>query len=468
MKKLTFLVALMCANVMAFAAPTTAAPVPTWPAAQVLAVYSDSYTLPVNWGYLENWNQTTTLTTEEIEGNHYLSYANFNYLGWGCAATLNCLTMEKLHLDIWADAAGEVSVFPIFGGGGNATDDSHSKKLTLAANQWNSFDLDLATDFAGLNLSSIFQFKFADGTINSFAVDNVFFYRTAPLDDTEAPTNFTATLTSTTFFSATISVSAEDNMGVVNYSVLLKDAEVATYGGTSGVAGTINIPNLEPGTAYTFSVVAKDGNNNAAAPIEVSTTTLALPAAAPAPTVAAENVKSIYSNVYEPATTVSDYCQWWWASPALRQVVLGEDNALFYDNLSNEGSFGFAFNPLDAAGFQKLHLSIYPLQAGTIDIWPIIPPEDNFHQITPTLTAGQWNEIVLDYTSQTFANFGQIGFRAFGTLGAFFLDNVYFFKDVTAIDNVNAGQNVQKVVENGQLIIIKNGVRYNAAGQEVR
>jgi hypothetical protein len=257
-------------------------------------------------------------------------------------------------------------------------------------------------------------------------------------------------------------------MGVVNFSVSLNGAEVATLGGESGVAGTINVPNLEPATAYTFSVVAKDGNNNAAAPIEVSTTTLALPAAAPAPTVAAENVKSIYSNVYEPATTVSEYCQWWWASPALRQVVLGEDNALFYDNLSNEGSFGFAFNPLDAAGFQKLHLSIYPLQAGTIDIWPIIPPEDNFHQITPTLTAGQWNEIVLDYTSQTFANFGQIGFRAFGSLGAFFLDNVYFFKDVTAIDNVNAGQNVQKVVENGQLIIIKNGVRYNAAGQEVR
>ena len=38
----------------------------------------------------------------------------------------------------------------------------------------------------------------------------------------------------------------------------------------------------------------------------------------------------------------------------------------------------------------------------------------------------------------------------------------------TAIDNTNADVKAVKVIENGQLFIIKNGVRYNALGVEVR
>ena len=38
----------------------------------------------------------------------------------------------------------------------------------------------------------------------------------------------------------------------------------------------------------------------------------------------------------------------------------------------------------------------------------------------------------------------------------------------TAIDNTNADAKAVKMIENGQLIIIKNGVRYNVAGQQVK
>lgn len=44
---------------------------------------------------------------------------------------------------------------------------------------------------------------------------------------------------------------------------------------------------------------------------------------------------------------------------------------------------------------------------------------------------------------------------------------VYYVGGTTAIDNTNANVNAIKVIENGQLIIIKNGVRYNALGAEV-
>ena len=38
----------------------------------------------------------------------------------------------------------------------------------------------------------------------------------------------------------------------------------------------------------------------------------------------------------------------------------------------------------------------------------------------------------------------------------------------TAIDNVNTKASAVKVVEDGQLIIIKNGIRYNVAGQQIK
>ncbi len=79
--KLSMLVAMFAIATGMWAAPTTAAPVPIVPADQVIAVFSDSYTISPAWGYLEGWGQTTTLTEANIDGNKYLSYANFNYLG---------------------------------------------------------------------------------------------------------------------------------------------------------------------------------------------------------------------------------------------------------------------------------------------------------------------------------------------------------------------------------------------------
>ena len=56
MRKIFFLIAFLSASVVSvMAAPTSAAPVPTWPAAQVKAVYSDSYEREANWEYLEGW-----------------------------------------------------------------------------------------------------------------------------------------------------------------------------------------------------------------------------------------------------------------------------------------------------------------------------------------------------------------------------------------------------------------------------
>lgn len=160
--------------------PTTAPAAPTADAATVLSIYSDTYTAAATFGFCENWGQSTSLEELNMDGNHVLYYKNFNYLGWQTATPIDASTCTGLHMDIWAATAGDLSVFPIYGGAGLTTDDSKSKVVSLAAG-WNSVDFNLATDFAGLDLSSIFQFKFAQGASQQYAIDNVYFFGyTAP------------------------------------------------------------------------------------------------------------------------------------------------------------------------------------------------------------------------------------------------------------------------------------------------
>ena len=97
--------------------------------------------------------------------------------------------------------------------------------------------------------------------------------------DTEIPTLFSATKGAVTGSSVELLINATDNSGAVVYTI--------TYGTTtinvnanSGILKSYIVTGLTPATAYSFSVVAKDANGNAAAnnPIVVEATTdVALP-----------------------------------------------------------------------------------------------------------------------------------------------------------------------------------------------
>ena len=416
-------------------APATAAPVPTWPAAQVKSLYSDSYSLAPSASptYNDCWWDCPNANEGDVEGNNYMLYDLYRNGMIGVSfANISVATMEKIHIDIWSSAAGTVTFRPITTGGPN-----DPKTLNLLGQQWNSFDLEMS-DFSGHNWADLYQYAFeyyqAGGLVGEYiAVDNIFFYRESPLSDSEAPTNVSATAVNS-FYSVKITAQAEDNSGAVNFSVKNGDTEVATGAAASGAATTITVNNLTPGTAYNFNVIASDDAGNEAATVAVAANTLAAPAAAPTPTEDAANVMAVFSDAYTPVVTVGNYCEWWWESPNVHNVTLGAgDNARFYDNNhSDVGSFGWAWdanNKIDFTGFQKFHLHIYPAQSGTIEIYPVIAPEGEFHKTSQTLTAGQWNEIVLDYTDKTFAPLNQIGFVNFFDLGEFFIDNVYFFAE---------------------------------------
>ena len=437
-------------------APTTAPVAPTLPAAQVISFYSDAYTAPTTWNYRAGWGGSTAYEQVAIAETNMIHYSNLDYVGWVIEAgnPYNALTMEKLHLDIWVEDDCVIGIVPIYGGSGLDTDDTKRVKPALNGQQWNSVDLDLAVDYAGLNLSSIFQFKFDQATTSEFYLDNVYFYRESALEDSEAPENVYGSMASQSYFSVTLTLTATDDNGAVNYIIKNGDTQVASTAGASGASVNVKVENLTPGTEYAFNVIAKDGSDNAADAIIVNATTLAAPAPAPVPTYPEGMVMSLYSDVYAPVVNVANYCEWWWESPTVHtnHTLAEGDHVLFYDNNHQAGaSFGWSWsgdNKINFSNYQKLHLSVYPSTDGTIEIYPVVQPEAQFHKVSQELVGGQWNDIVLDYTDKTFAPLNQIGFINFYGLGEFFVDNVYFYAEAVDFEFEDDADNAAIVAAN--------------------
>ena len=158
--------------------PTTAAPIPTWPAELVMSLYSDSYDFaPAEFGtYQATWYNRPTLTRKTIDGNEYLYYDLYRdgVIGWEFSST-SIITMEKLHIDIWSSINGNIAIRPITTGGTDVR-----KTLTLVAGQWNSFDIDLS-EFGTQDWTQLYQFGIdqynAGGLVGDYiAIDNVYFY----------------------------------------------------------------------------------------------------------------------------------------------------------------------------------------------------------------------------------------------------------------------------------------------------
>jgi hypothetical protein len=85
-----------------------------------------------------------------------------------------------------------------------------------------------------------------------------------PLDsepDTETPINLSASIDSTTPSSASFTLKAEDNSGIVVFSVTQNNS-TQTFIGTSGVETTATVDGLTPNTTYEFTIGVKDQSDN--------------------------------------------------------------------------------------------------------------------------------------------------------------------------------------------------------------
>ena len=323
------------------------------------------------------------------------------------------------------------------------------------------------SEFAGVtNWTNVYQIKIANVGNQTFYLNNIYFYTTqAPDADAEAPTGLTASLVSASYFSATIKAKATDNSGIVVFQVMNGENKIADKTAVSGTETTFAVPGLKADTEYNLTIVATDeAGNKAAETVALTAKTLVAPAAAPVPTAAAANVLSLYSDAYPVAEGVGRYMGSWGQSTVETEGELAEGNkALLYTTCNYLGWEGVK---VDATNYTQMHMDIYVEAAGTIKFTPIWGGEA---LKTINLVAG-WNaidlDLVKDFAGINLANIYQLKWADMPA--TCWMDNVYFYKNVeSALGNTTVAEQAQKMMINGQLVIIRNGIRYSAQGQVI-
>ena len=441
------------------AAPTAAPAAPTYPADQVKAVYSATYSADCGFG---DWG-SGTVCTQDTYGKKYV-FGSGTYFGLIDFGDLNCANMEKLHFDIYTLEAGTVRVVPIRRG----QTEVGVTTSTLVAGQWNSIDIALSDFTNATDWTDVFQIKIDNATMKTIWLNNVYFYTTvAPTADTEAPTDFTASLVDASYFSANIKAKATDNSGVVVFKVLDGMFELATKTANSATETTIAVSGLNAGTAYNLTVAAYDeAGNQAAANVAVALTTKAAPSPAPAPVVAADKVLSIFSDAYTAGATHS--IGQWGQTTVTTQVELAANDYAYL--CTNSNYLGFDLNGVgDLTTKKNIHIDVYVETAGSIQFTPIWGSEA---LKTYTLVAG-WNALDIDmekdFANINLANITQMKFAEMPA--TCFIDNIYFYEistpQTSTVDAYENAEKVVKVIENGQVVIIRDGVRYSVMGQQL-
>ena len=316
--------------------------------------------------------------------------------------------------------------------------------------------------------------------------------------DTKAPVMVSATIDSKTYNSVVLAVSASDEDGeVVKYRVVETAHEINVQ--LAPADGKISITGLEAETDYTFVVTAIDGaDHESANNVEVEVTTdidTSVPlVAAPAPKQKAENVRPVYSDAYTSILEHSFALSNWGSVAGVEKaiegnhyllydmtagnaVIWGENNAGGNAIVAKEGynAGGTGENTgVDAGGLRTLHMDIFSMVAmSNIEV----RINDNLvRRISLTNEGWQPIDIALAEPVEAINTTSVRWFKITNIVDAnrqkLAFDNIYFYKKdagiTTAIDNTVEAVKAQKVIENGQLIIIKNGIRYNVAGQIVK
>lgn len=148
-------------------APAAAAPVPSALEADVISVFSDTYTAVAGVNTNPFWHQATVTTEVDVAGNNTLKMAGLNYQGVEFS-TQDVSGKTSLHLDYWTADSTALDVFLITSGPETLFN------ITPTQNGWQSIDIPLSTYSGNGDLTQAIQFKFeGNGTI---FMDNLYFH----------------------------------------------------------------------------------------------------------------------------------------------------------------------------------------------------------------------------------------------------------------------------------------------------
>ena len=162
-------------------APNVNAPIPpARNAVDVISVFSDTYDNISGANYNPDWNQSG-FGSANIEfqptgsANSVLAYTNFSYQGIELNSTLDLTPMEYLHVDVWTVNGLNPSVIVISSG----NEISH----TIGNNDgaWKSMDIPVAGITGDITKAIQIKFIGGNGYSNDIYLDNLYFWKAAPL-----------------------------------------------------------------------------------------------------------------------------------------------------------------------------------------------------------------------------------------------------------------------------------------------
>lgn len=428
--------------------PTSNAPTPSHLQANVVSVYSDSYTsiatnLNPNWGQsgFASVNPTFTVTP----GNNILAYTNFNYQGTEVTAT-NLSNMEFLHVDVWSNANPGTTILkvsPISNAGG-------ASEVLVTINhvqgQWYSVDIPKSA-FTGMTWTNVYQIKFAANGPGSavpanFYLDNIYFWKVGvdPLAD--------ATLSDLKVGGVTI---PGFGSGVENYTYeLLTGTTVApqiTSATTTNASATTVITQATslPGSA-TVVVTSANGTFTKTYTVNYIVTGPSTNAPTP-PSRPVADVISLFSDAYTNIS-VSEWSTSWDDSNIQDISLLG--NAIKKINFGNFLGVQFA-EYHNATEMTHFHMDYY-IDAGTNLTGKVLNPKWSNHAAQagetsalllthlPT-TSGSWVSIDIplsDFGGTGSARNALYQFLVTSNLSSVYVDNIYLHKNtILSSDNFN-------------------------------
>jgi len=240
-------------------APTTAAPAPTENQADVISLFSNTYTnVPVD-TWSAPWDNANVADVQ-VAGNDNKLYTNLVFAGIEFTSnTINATNMQFLHVDVWTPNATNFNIKLVDFGANNiyqGGDDSEFElSFTPAQGSWVSYDINL-NDFTGLaSRANLAQMLFISSNSTVY-VDNVYFYKlpaTATTTAAPAPTENQAdviSLFSNTYTNVPVDTwsASWDNANVADVQVSGNDNKLYTnlvFAGIEFTSNTINATNMQ-------------------------------------------------------------------------------------------------------------------------------------------------------------------------------------------------------------------------------
>ena len=309
--------------------------------------------------------------------------------------------------------------------------------------------------------------------------------------DTEKPVITSATpKTPIAHNEVQITMEASDNVGVVSYEV--KDDAKGVSATCVPVDNVITVSNLQEQTTYNLSIVAVDavGNKSDAYAMAAFTTGVNpyVPhESAPVPNRDAEDVLAFYSDTYTPVINWGSKKDWNGVGTVTENAI-SANNYLMYKDVTwwgwtygvKDGYTNGTLTGVDCSNMEYLHIDVWGPIDGKIRVIPIygggVPNNENYYAEV-TIKAGQWNSVDVALAEfegagdkHDFSSIYQIKFAELN-IETVSIDNVYFYKVdsiTTSVENTQVEVQSHKLIRNGVLYIIRNGVTYDVMGRVVR